>query len=240
MDVLIIKKDKGVRIEKNIGRIFKGHNIFEYKSETDYLSIHDYNKVLGYALLYASFEKISISDVTVSFAISGHPKKLLNYLESERGLKLEEVEAGIYYITGDIVSIQILEQKKLSSKTNLFLKVLRSDAELSEVFDIINLWRKEELSRKSKFWEIMVLANKSKFKGDEEMSVALQNFYKELAEEYGWDDERLEQARVQGRAQGRIEFAKKQLKRNRSIDEIVEDTGLTHDEVEQRIRMLNN
>ena len=30
MDVLVIKKEKGVRIEKNIGRIFREHNIFEY------------------------------------------------------------------------------------------------------------------------------------------------------------------------------------------------------------------
>jgi len=118
MDVLIIKKDKNVSIEKNIGRIFKAHNIFEYKSETDYLSVHDYNKVLGYALLYASFEKVGINDITVSFALSRHPRDVLKYFESERGLKVEEVEDGIYYVTGDIITVQVLEQKKLSSKTN--------------------------------------------------------------------------------------------------------------------------
>ena len=67
MDVLIIKKEKDVEIDKNIGKIFKGYNIFEYKSETDYLSVFDYNKVLGYALLYSSFEKVSLNDLTVSF-----------------------------------------------------------------------------------------------------------------------------------------------------------------------------
>ena len=80
MDVLIIKKDANIKIDKNIGRIFKGHNIFEYKSETDYLSIHDYNKVLGYALIYSAFEKADTSDVTVSFAISKHPRELLKHL----------------------------------------------------------------------------------------------------------------------------------------------------------------
>ena len=29
MDVLIIEKDKDISIEKNIGKIFKAHNIFE-------------------------------------------------------------------------------------------------------------------------------------------------------------------------------------------------------------------
>lgn len=32
IDVVIVKKDKKVRIEKNIGRIFRGHNIIEYKA----------------------------------------------------------------------------------------------------------------------------------------------------------------------------------------------------------------
>ena len=50
MDVLIVKKAKNVHIDKNIGRIFRTHNIFEYKSETDSLSIPDYHKVLAYGL----------------------------------------------------------------------------------------------------------------------------------------------------------------------------------------------
>ena len=225
MDVLIIKKDKNVSIEKNIGRIFKAHNIFEYKSETDYLSVHDYIKVLGYALLYASFEKVSVSDVSVSFALSRHPRDVLKYLESERGLKVEEVEDGIYYVTGDIVKVQILEQKKLSSKTNLFLKVLRSDAELSEAIDIINLWKQEDLSRKSKFLETVILANKDKFKEAMEVSTTLKGFFKEVVEENGWDNEKADEKT--------IEIVKRLLKRNRPIDEIVEDTGLAYQEVER-------
>ena len=45
IDVLIIKKDKGRVIRKNIGRIFRQHNIVEYKSPLDYLSIDDFYKV---------------------------------------------------------------------------------------------------------------------------------------------------------------------------------------------------
>ena len=44
MDVLIIKKEKHLHITKHFGRIFQTHNIFEYKSETDSLSISDYHK----------------------------------------------------------------------------------------------------------------------------------------------------------------------------------------------------
>ena len=33
---MVIEKDKNARVHKNIGEIFKGHNLFEFKSETDY------------------------------------------------------------------------------------------------------------------------------------------------------------------------------------------------------------
>ena len=33
IDVLVVKKNTDVQIKKNIGKIFKRHNIFEYKSE---------------------------------------------------------------------------------------------------------------------------------------------------------------------------------------------------------------
>ena len=41
MDILIIKKLKDIPIRKDIGRIFRKHNIIEYKSPSDSLSIND-------------------------------------------------------------------------------------------------------------------------------------------------------------------------------------------------------
>ena len=165
MDVLIVKKDKDISIDKNIGRIFKAHNIFEYKSETDYLSIYDYYKVLGYALLYASFEKINKNEITVSFVISRHPRDLLKYLEEELKLKIDIVEDGIYYVMGDIVSIQILEQRKLSSEDNLFLKNLNSNVDPDIIATILNTLESQgDLNSKSKFISTMALANRDAFR----------------------------------------------------------------------------
>ena len=48
IDVLIVKKERDVSIRKNIGRIFRTHNIVEYKSPKDYLSVDDFYKVYGY------------------------------------------------------------------------------------------------------------------------------------------------------------------------------------------------
>ena len=59
MDLLIVKKESDEAIHKNIGQIFRKHNIIEYKSPKDYLSINDFYKVYGYACIYQSYtEKV--------------------------------------------------------------------------------------------------------------------------------------------------------------------------------------
>ena len=52
MDMLIIKKDPEAVIDVDIGSIFRGHNIVEYKSPADSLTIDDLYKTIGYAFLY--------------------------------------------------------------------------------------------------------------------------------------------------------------------------------------------
>ena len=64
IDALIIKKQKDIPIKKNIGKIFRGHNIVEYKSPTDYLCIDDYYKGYAYAMFYKSdTQKVVKADI---------------------------------------------------------------------------------------------------------------------------------------------------------------------------------
>ena len=65
IDVLVIKKEQGVDIEKNIGKMFRAINLFEFKSEQDSLTVDDYHKVMGYAYFYASSVRASLSDITI-------------------------------------------------------------------------------------------------------------------------------------------------------------------------------
>ncbi len=71
IDVLIIKKNSNEPLEKNIGRIFRKHNIVEYKSPTDYLSVDDFYKVYGYACFYKAdvtqVDSIKVNEITLSF-----------------------------------------------------------------------------------------------------------------------------------------------------------------------------
>ena len=123
IDVLIIKKNPQDRIDKNIGKLFKGHNIVEYKSPDDYLSIDDFYKVYGYACFYksdgAQVDIIKADDITISFVCQGYPKKFVNHIKHKKGLQVTKQESGIYYIEGDIISMQLILTSQLSKEYNL-------------------------------------------------------------------------------------------------------------------------
>ena len=67
--------------KKNIGKIFRKHNIIEYKSPDDYLSIDDFYLVYAYACLYKSdtlsIDEISAEEITITFVCSKYPKTLI-------------------------------------------------------------------------------------------------------------------------------------------------------------------
>jgi len=139
IDLLIIKKPKGITIDKNFARIFRSDNILEYKSPEDYLSVKDFWKVYAYAHLYASITHgVELSDITLTLVDSRHPRKLLRYLTGVRGYTVEETSPGIYQVTGDYLPIQIIQTKKLSKKENLWLESLRGglkESRLSAIFE---------------------------------------------------------------------------------------------------------
>ena len=165
MDVLIIKKTADVKIDKNIGRIFKNNNIFEYKSETDNLSIWDYNKVTGYAMIYSAFEKIPIEEITISFVVTPKPMKLFDHLVNDRGFEVEEVINGIYYVKGDTFKAQIIESKRLSAAENVFLKNLRSSLTKTDMQEVFEAYRKYGILEKVNIYLNRVLgANQPIFK----------------------------------------------------------------------------
>lgn len=111
MDLLIIEKRKGVQIQNEIGKIFRGHNIIEYKSPDDGMTIDDFFKTLGYAFLYKGLgekvNQIPLSELTVSLFRASVPKELLNQLSKE-GYIIEKQVPGIYYVNGLLVPTQIV------------------------------------------------------------------------------------------------------------------------------------
>jgi hypothetical protein len=124
IDCIVIKKQKDAEIKKNIASIFREVNLLEYKSPAQYVSIADFYKVYAYACLYSSFEKIPITNLTISFVESRRPREILTHLKKVRAYNVEETKPGIYTISGDILPIQIIDNRKLSADENLWLKNL--------------------------------------------------------------------------------------------------------------------
>ena len=136
IDCIVIKKAKGVVIEKNIAKIFREFNIFEYKSPDDYVSLDDFYKVYAYACLYVALKRVPITGMTISFVGSHYPKKLIGHFKNARGYKVEESSAGIYSVHGDIIPIQLIDSRKLPGEDNLWLKSLSNRLNPLEILKI--------------------------------------------------------------------------------------------------------
>jgi hypothetical protein len=125
IDVLIVKKKKDVVIKKNIGQIFRGFNIIEYKRPDDHVTIEMYHKTQCYSRLYASLNKVDINEMSVTLVVTRLPRKLLTFLKKQYTVK--NVLPGIYYVEGDTSPTQILVSTELPEEENVWLTSLRKD-----------------------------------------------------------------------------------------------------------------
>ena len=189
IDVLVIKKEKDVPVRKNIGRIFRKHNIIEYKSPKDYLSIDDFYKVYGYTCFYkadtGAADEIKANELTMTFVCSRYPAKLIRHLREKRGYTIEKQEDGIYYMKGDYFPIQIIVTSKLSETENLWLKNLTDNMkEVESAKKLIDDYGKH---RENDLYEsvmnIIMRSNKEKFQEVRGMCDALKELMKDELEE---------------------------------------------------------
>jgi len=177
IDCVIIKKTKETEIKKNFASIFKKANLLEYKSPGDYISVAGFYKVYGYACLFASFEKIPITELTISFVGSRHPEKLLNHLAHVRRYKVEENNSGIYTLKGDIIPIQIIDNRLLSAEDNIWLKNLSDSLDSSSVIKIKDeAIKRDRTARIQAYINAITKANYLAFEEAMEMSEPAKSF----------------------------------------------------------------
>ena len=71
-------------LTNEIGKIFRRHNVIEYKSPDDGMTIDDFFKTMGYAYLYKGLgekvDQILLEEVTVSLFRAAMPKQLMSRL----------------------------------------------------------------------------------------------------------------------------------------------------------------
>ena len=122
IDLLVIKKSKDVEIKNEIGKIFRGHNILEYKSPQDSMNVDTFIKVIAYACLYKASEvhvnDICLEDITITLIRERRPRELFKWF-TKHGYEICEKYPGIYYVNKDgNFPIQVIVSSRLA-KENL-------------------------------------------------------------------------------------------------------------------------
>ena len=85
IDCTVVKVKRDCKIKNEIGKIFRKHNIFEYKSPKDELNIDTFYKAVAYACLYKVLpnhvDEIPAEEITITLIRDRKPVKLLGELE---------------------------------------------------------------------------------------------------------------------------------------------------------------
>ena len=173
IDLLIIKKEASVRISNEIGSLFRGHNILEYKSPDDHLDIDTFFKTLAYANLYKSYGKtldsIKADDVTISIIREAKPAGLFQYFK-EHGYSISSPYRGIYYIEGPFpFPAQIVSTGELEEKSHTWLRALSKRMDRESLRDLLEkicqITEKNDREMANSILEVSIEANQQMVEG---------------------------------------------------------------------------
>ncbi len=184
IDLLVIKKDRKLQIANETGRLFRGHNIMEYKSPDDHLDIDTFYKSEAYACLYKAYgervDERAADDITVSIVRDRKPEGLFEYFR-EHGIRMENPYCGIYYVMdGVLFPTQIIVTKELDKGSHIWLKALSNKMEKQDMRELLgcidSLTEKSDRELADAVLEISVRANQKivdELKGENSMCQAL-------------------------------------------------------------------
>ncbi|MBQ8804324.1 MAG: hypothetical protein IJZ53_11865 [Tyzzerella sp.] len=131
IDLLVVKKMKEIEIHNEIGKIFRKHNILEYKSPDDSMNVNTFLKVRAYAYLYKTQEEhiddILLDEITITLVRKRKPVKLFKWFR-DNGYHIEEKYKGIYFIDkeGNFLT-QVIVSSQLNKENQKWLTLLHDD-----------------------------------------------------------------------------------------------------------------
>ena len=126
--LLAVIKSPDIKIQNDIGKIFKGHNIIDYTFFDKTLNIEHFYKSLAYTSLYkaSGFENncIKAGDITITIVSRDMPQQMFDDL-NESGITPEKTGKGIYQIKNMIpFSIQVIIRHEMAENEQDWLKSL--------------------------------------------------------------------------------------------------------------------
>lgn len=184
VDLLVIKKDPDIQITNEIGKLFRGHNIVEYKSPLDHLNIDSFFKAGAYASLYKAYgqtvDERKIEDITVSVIRESMPAGLFGYFK-EHGIKVMNPYKGMYYVMDAVLfPTQIIVTKELNLEEHVWLKALSGGMQKQQMRNLLETIEKLDLrfdrELADSVLQVSISANKQvveELRGDESMCQAL-------------------------------------------------------------------
>lgn len=187
IDLLVIKKEATVKIANEIGRLFRGHNIMEYKSPEDGLDIDAFYKAGAYAALYKSYGKttdaVKADDVTVSLVREAKPEGLFRYFKGHDYM-VSNPYHGIYYVEKAVLfPTQIVVTRELEEASHIWLGALSERMERQGMIRLLEsvgrLSGKADKEFADSVLEVSIGANKHVIKelmGDDNMCQEIQTF----------------------------------------------------------------
>ncbi|MDE7299143.1 MAG: 3-isopropylmalate dehydrogenase [Lachnospiraceae bacterium] len=236
VDVLVIKKEPERRIQKNIGRIFRGHNILEYKGPGDSFGVDDFFKVYGYTCFYKSDtqreNEIRAKDISISLVCCHYPRELVRCLWQEQHRVVRQRENGIYDISDALFPIQLIVTGQLDPEENLWLRSLTNDLKNGEEARKLLLAYQKHRTEKlyQSVMDIIVRANKERFRVND-MCEALEEIMKDKLEER--ERQGISRGIAQGISQGRqqmlLALIKKKLEKGKSVPQIADELEESED-----------
>ena len=230
IDLLVIKKSADINIQKSFAKVFKKHNIVEYKSPGDELSIDDLYKTIGYAGLYKGLGKyadeIKADEISISMFRYEKPVKLFSTVKSLGG-NVEKKYDGVYYVSGIInIPTQVVVMGELDNEDGVFLKTLTDNLSYEDAKNFLeateNLREPADRHNIDALVQVSGSANRELYdmiRREDPMCEFLRELFKdELIQERG---EGLKQGREQGREQGIKAFILDKLEDGFSEKDIV-------------------
>ncbi len=247
IDLLIIEKTADLEIREPIGRHFRRHNIFEYKSPGDDLSIDKFFKTMGYACLYKADAKtvneIPAEDVLVTLVRADKPEKLLKWLR--QNYRVEETHPGVYYIEqAGLFPVQLIVSDELPEKDAIWLQSLTHRLKPVDVKLLLanieeNRYVKDKRELVESVLQVVLAANREAFnemrKEEPGMYDALRDFMAadfQKAEEKG-----IAQGMEKGVSIGELRTKKatagRLLRRGNSVDDIADILNVSVQQVQE-------
>lgn len=259
IDLLIVEKNKNIKLKNQIGHIFRQNNIIEYKCPGDAMSIDDFYKTVAYACMYKALgervDAVSADELTISMIREIYPAGMAAMLKRQ-GIELEKVYEGIYYLKNFFIPAQIVVTRELSQGLHNSLRVLSKNANKKDieafVKDAESYIGKSEKSDADAVLQVSMSANYDlyeKVRRENTMCEALRRLMKDEIEETlevakkeateaGLERGRalgLEQGQSEGRIQSQRETSIALMKMGMSVENIAKAVNARVEQVKEWI-----